>query len=54
MEENLENTSKSKTDRHGHSLAYLEQQNQSHHESKVNLKQWHKGSKIFFFIFTYF
>ena len=33
--------------RHGDSLAYLGQKTQLHHVSKVNLKQWPKGSKIF-------
>ena len=39
-----------KTDWDGDSLAYLGQKCQLHHVSKVNLKQWHKGSKILFFV----
>ena len=34
---------------HGDSLAYLGQKSQLHHVSKVNLKQWPEGSKIFYF-----
>jgi hypothetical protein len=33
-------------------LAYLGQKSQLHHVSKVNLKQWPEGSKIFIFFFT--
>ena len=40
------------TTQHGDSLAYLGQKRQCHHASKVNLKQWPKGSKIFSSFFT--
>ena len=35
-------------DWHGDSLAYLKQKSQSHHVSKVSLKQWHQDLKIFY------
>ena len=47
MEENREKSSNPKTDWHDDSLAYLRQKSQLHHVSKVNLKQWHQGSKNF-------
>ena len=50
IDENHEKLSDPHTTRHGDSLAYLGQKSQLHHVSKVNLKQWPKGSKILFFV----
>ena len=54
MDENHEKLSNPQTTRQGDSLAYIAQLTQLHHLSKVNLKQWPRGLKIFFVTNSWF